>query len=66
METKIMNWLENHKTVYGVALLIVSVFTAAFSGSYIGTSTAITNNNLVTMAMHGYTMNDVTFEEDDE
>lgn len=66
MKTKIMNWLENHKTIYGVGLLLVSVFTVAFSGSYLGASTAVTNNNLVTMAMHGYTMDEVTFDEDDE
>jgi hypothetical protein len=41
MKTKIMNWLENHEMIYGVGLLIVSVFTVAFGGAYLGANMAM-------------------------
>lgn len=43
MKTKIMNWLEKHEMVYGVGLLIVSLFMVAFGGSYLGANMALTN-----------------------
>lgn len=41
MKTKIMNWLEKHERIYGVGLLIVSLFAVAFGGAYIGANMAM-------------------------
>ena len=46
MKTKIMNWLENHETIYGVGLLFVSIASVAFGSAYLGASMATTNNTV--------------------
>lgn len=63
MKTKIMNWLKNHETICGVALLFASVCTAAFGGAYLGASTSATTNNLVTVNMYGHMNNEVASGE---
>lgn len=63
MKTKIMNWLENHKTVYGAVMVVASLCTAAFAGYRYGVSSTETGNNIIIMNINGYANEAVSKEE---